>query len=169
MFIATRSNTHKLLAGCTRGMLASFFMVPCFLMVLTAHQADLKSSESIEFVVEKIALLFNSRATMHVISALYHKTLFAPELFFGLWQVKLNEFAAAFLKPQTIYDIIVTHLAVKASKYYVISVCMCVCIYIDTNIYTGIYAYILYTHTTQQFLLVLESDWLITFSSSAIL
>ncbi len=75
-------------------------------MVLTAHQAELKSSESIEFVIEKIALLFNTRATMHVISALYLKTLFAPELFFWLWQTKLNEFAAAILKPQTICDII---------------------------------------------------------------
>lgn len=72
MFIATRSNTHRHLAGWLRGMLASLFMEPCVLMVLTAHQVDMRSSEPTEFVVEKMVLLFNSTATVHVILPAWH-------------------------------------------------------------------------------------------------
>ncbi len=82
MFIATRSNTQAF--GKVRKRNAGIVLHGTVLSDgLTANQADLKSSESIEFVIEKIALLFNSRATMHVISAMYIKTQFDPELFSG--------------------------------------------------------------------------------------
>lgn len=63
--VYSNERQHTRVAG--RGMLASFFMGPCFLMALTARAEDWKSPESIGFALEIMTPLFNSMPLMQVI------------------------------------------------------------------------------------------------------
>lgn len=63
--VYSNERQHTRVVG--RGMLASFFMGPRFLMALTARAEGFKSIGLVLFVFEIMTSLFNSMALMHVI------------------------------------------------------------------------------------------------------